>query len=98
MRPAGDGEILPVLLRDEPAGEVERRPGDMSVNVHPAGEDDHPGGVDGPAAVDVGDDLAAGDANVADRAVDVVRRVVDFAAGDAKHGESAGAIWLSQGR
>ena len=40
------------------AGEVEGGAGDVRVNVHAAGEDDHAGGVDGAAALDVGDDPA----------------------------------------
>ena len=67
------------------AGEVERGAGDVRVDVHAAGEDDHAGRVDGAAALDVGDDAAVGDADVLDHAVDAVGGVVDLAAGDPQH-------------
>ena len=63
------------------AGEIEGGAGDVGVDVHAAGEDDHAGRVDGAAAFDVGDDAAIGDADVLDDAVDVVGGIVDFAAG-----------------
>ena len=75
-----------VVLRRHRAGEVERPAGDVRVNVDAAGEDDHPRGVDGAAALDVGDDAAVVDAEVLDDAVDAVGGVVDFSAGDSKHG------------
>ena len=37
---------LAVVLRDQPAGEVERRAGDVRVDIDAAGEDDHAGRVD----------------------------------------------------
>ena len=80
--------VAAVVLRDHGAGEVEGGPGDVGVDIHPAGEDDHARGVDGAAALDVGDDAAVADADVLDDAVDAVGGVVDFAAGDAKHGVS----------
>src|SRR5262249_6958057 len=60
----------------------------MGVHVHAAREDDHAGGVDGAPAIDVPDDAAVGDADVANVPVDVVRGVVDSTTGDAKHGVS----------
>ena len=81
-----DRPRLAVLFGDQSAGEVERRPRDVGVNVHPAGEDDHAGRVDGARAViDASDDLPAGDADVLHHAVDAVLGVVDPAARDPNH-------------
>ena len=82
---AGERRVAAVVLRDHGPGEVEGGAGDVRVNVHAAGEDDHAGRVDGAAALHVGDDAAIGDTNILDLAVDVVRGVVDLAALDAKH-------------
>src|SRR5262249_200279 len=71
---------------DQGAGEVERRPGEGGVDGDAAGKDHQAAGVDGAAAVDVGDNLTIADADVLDAAVDVVGGVVDFPAADAKHG------------
>ena len=76
----------PHVFRRQPAGEVERGAGDVRVDVDAAGKDDHPGRVDRAPAFDVGDDAAVGDADVLDDAVDAVRRIVDLAAGNPKHG------------
>ncbi len=71
---------------DHGPGEIEGGPGHVRVDIDAAGKDDHPRGVDGPAAVDIstGNDAAIGDANVLDFAIDAVRGVVNFAALDAQ--------------
>ena len=53
--------------------------GDVGVDVHPAGKDDHSGGVDGTnaVAVDRRDDAPIGDADISLLAVDVVGRIKD---------------------
>ena len=66
-----------MLLGQELARGVDRRPGDVGVDVDAAGHDDHPARVD-PAGVrrHVGDDLAVLHADVAHLAGDPVRGVV----------------------
>src|SRR5262249_53474632 len=75
-----------LVFRGHRAGEVESGPGNVRVNIHTAREYDHAHRVDGSAAFDGGHDSTVGDANVANFAVDVMSRVVDFAAGDSQHG------------
>ena len=69
-----------MILRGHRPGEVERGAGDVGVDIHAAGEDDHAGRVDHAAALDLGDDAAVRDADVLDHAVDAVRGIVDLAA------------------
>ena len=76
-----------VIFGNKAAREVERAAGDVRVDIDAAGEDDHAGGVNDATAIDVGNDLAVVDADVLDDAVDIVGGIVDFAAGDAKHGK-----------
>src|SRR5262249_62083712 len=83
---AYQGGGVPVLSREQPTGTVERPRGDVGLNIDAAREDDNAGSVDNPAAFDLRDTAAVRDADVADFAVDVIGRVVDFAAGGAKHG------------
>jgi hypothetical protein len=84
-RGADERGIPPVVLRDHCPGEVEGRAGNVGVDVHSAGEDDHPGRVERPAALHGGDDFAIADADVPDFAVDAVGRVVHLPAGDPQH-------------
>ena len=55
---ADERGVAAVVFRDHGAGEVEGGAGDVRVDVDAAGKDDHAGGVDGAAALDVGDDPA----------------------------------------
>ena len=87
---------LPLILRRHRPGKVERGPGHMRVNVHPTGKDDHAGGVNRAAALDLGDDPAIGDANVSEGAIDAVGGIVDFSACYAKHGFSGWPMAVSR--
>ena len=72
-----------LILGDEAAGEVERAPGHMRVNVHATWEDHHAGRVNraDAAPVRVGHDTAVvGNADVLHDAFDAVGRIVDFSA------------------
>jgi hypothetical protein len=76
-----------VLLRAELAGRVDRRAGDVRVDVHPARHDDHAACVDARGVRgQLLDDLAAVQADVAHLAVDPVGGIVDTALSDAQHG------------
>ena len=92
--PAGAGphdrgaldDVGAVLLGRELARGVDRRPGDVGVDVDPARHDDHPVGVDrAGVGGHVVDDLAVLHADVALLAGDAVGGVVDAAAGDPQH-------------
>ena len=93
-RRADERGVAAMVLRDHGAGEVEGGAGDMGVNVHAAGENDHARRIDGAAVRHVGDDPAVRDADVADLAVDVVGRIVDFAAFNPQHGISTHLLLL----
>ena len=78
-----------MVLRHQPAREVEGAAGDVRVNVHAARHHDHAACVDRARArgeIAVGDDPAVRDAQILDHAVDPVGRIVDGASGDPKHG------------
>ncbi len=77
--------VAAVVLRDHGAGEVQGGAGDVRVDIDAAGEDDHAGGVDGAAALDLRDDAAVRDADVADLAVDAVGGVVNPPVCDPQH-------------
>src|SRR5262249_42197301 len=67
----------------------ERRPRDVGVDVHSTGENNHARGVNGAAAVDLGNDAASGDADISDLTVYAIDGVVHLPAYDSKHGGSA---------
>ena len=75
----------PVVLRRQPPREVQRRTGDMAVDVDPAREDQQAACIDRAAAFDLGNDPALGDADVLDDAIEPVGRIMDLPAGDAQH-------------
>src|SRR5579875_2796420 len=77
---ANVGSIAAMVLRNHRPREVERSAGNVRMHVHAAGENHHAGCVDSATALDTGHDTAAGDADVADFAVDIVGGIVDFAA------------------
>ena len=87
-----------LVLRDEPAGEVEGAAGDVGVDVDAAGKHDHAARVDRAAALDLSDDPAIGDADVLDDAVDPVRRIVDLPAGYPQHRGPSQECVRAQGR
>src|SRR5687768_13379493 len=69
-----------LVLRHEPAGEVEGPAGDMGVDVDPAGKNERAARVDCAAAIDLSDDPALCDADVPDYAVDPIGRIVNLSA------------------
>jgi len=75
----------PLVLGGHRPGEVERRPGDVGVNIHPAREDHHPRAVERGASGHIGDNLAPVDANVPDHPVDPMGGVVDLPSGQSQH-------------
>ena len=93
LRRVQEGRGLALVLRRHRPGKVERGAGDVGVNIHAAGEDEHAGGVDHAAALDLRDDAAVRDANVLDHAVDAIRGIVDLPAGDSQHGVSV--CWVA---
>src|SRR6185436_14105342 len=75
-----------MILRRHGAGEVDRSAGDMRVNIHAAGEDNHSACINRSATFDGGNKLpVVVDAEILDDTVDVVGWVVDLSARDAKH-------------
>jgi hypothetical protein len=77
-----------LVLRDEPAGEVEGPTRDVCVDVYAAGKNDHAARIDCGAAVGSSHDAAIGDADVLDYTVDPIGRIVDSSARYPKHRDS----------
>ena len=69
-----------LVLRHEPAGEVEGSAGDVGMDVDPAGKYERAARVDCAAAIDLSDDPALGDADVLDYAFDPIGRIVNLSA------------------
>src|SRR5262249_28066892 len=74
-----------MIFRNHGAGEIECRPGNVRVDIYPAGKNHHARRIDRTATIDLGNDSAVGDADVSNFTVNVVGGIVNFAAGDAKH-------------
>ena len=74
-----------VVFRDHRPGEVKCGPGDVGMDIDPAGEDHHAGRIDGAPAFDLFNDAAVRDADIPDLAVDPVGGVVDLPTRYPKH-------------
>src|SRR6185503_2597233 len=81
-----------LVLRHEPAGEVEGPAGDVGVDVDAAGKYERTGRVDCAAAIDLCDDPPLGDADVLDYAVDPIGRIVNLSARYPDHRRSAHGV------
>jgi hypothetical protein len=76
-------DVEAMVFRLQLAGQVDFGTGDVAVNIHPAGHDHHPGGVDPPGLWGYArDDLAILDADIAHFAINAVDRVVNSAIDD----------------
>src|SRR5437667_7650841 len=99
LRPAPELTRDALVLRDEPAGEVEGPAGNVGVDVDPAGKNDHAARIDCRTAVGSSDDAAISDADVFDDAVDPVGRIVDPSARYPEHrGPARTAVILPRRR
>ena len=92
LRCAQEGRGLAVILGGHRPGKVERGAGDVGVDIHATGEDEHAGCVDHAAALDLRHDPAVRDAKILDHTVDAIRGIVDLPAGDSQHGVSVGWV------
>jgi hypothetical protein len=81
---ADERRVAAVVFRDHGPGEVERRAGDVRVNVNAARKNDHARRIDGAIRLERRYDLAIADVEVADDTVDAIGRVVNFAARDSE--------------
>ncbi len=92
QRCAMDERRLAPFFWPQFAGEIDLRPGDVSVHVHAAGHHDEAGGVEhsirraGGVSTRRGDDLAVPNPQVHHDAVDAVDGVVDDSVGDFEKG------------